>query len=58
MIVALAEPTSAFRPSIQKMPVSWRLKKFKDHWVLGGGSTPNSSQSSTNSMRFEVGILS
>lgn len=46
MLYALATPGSAFKPSINKPKITWRLKKFKNH---ADESRNNSSALSYNS---------
>ncbi|KAK6203234.1 uncharacterized protein RJT21DRAFT_25579 [Scheffersomyces amazonensis] len=37
MLFALATPGSAFKPSIKKIDISWRLEKFKRLYSNKGG---------------------
>lgn len=48
MLFALATPGSAFKPSLHKVPNTWRLKKFKKMYIEKGGSQSTSRNSSLN----------
>ncbi|MCH0628921.1 hypothetical protein JNB11_02950 [Kocuria palustris] len=55
MLYALATPGSAFKPSLKKVPNTWRLKKFKDMYYEKGGSySPRSSQVSSNTSSLSI----
>lgn len=49
MLYALATPGSAFKPSLKKVPNTWRLEKFKSMYYEKGGSySPRSLTISTS----------
>ncbi|WLF76588.1 hypothetical protein PVL30_000290 [Lodderomyces elongisporus] len=48
MLYALADPNSAFKPSIKKVKNSWRLKKFKDIYLQKKSASANSSSNSSD----------
>lgn len=48
MLYALATPGSAFKPSINKPGITWRLKKFKNHQVSSRSSSSALSYRSEN----------
>ncbi|QBM88609.1 hypothetical protein METSCH_C05830 [Metschnikowia aff. pulcherrima] len=55
MLYALATPGSAFKPSINKPSITWRLKKFKQHNTESRNSSAALScvsQNSLNGLRF------
>lgn len=49
MLFALATPGSAFKPSVNKPRVTWRLTKFKDIYLEKASreNTPNNSEASS-----------
>lgn len=48
MIYALTTPNSAFKPSINRPPVTWRLQKYKDYVTGSRESSQRLSIASTN----------
>lgn len=56
MLYALATPGSAFKPSMKKMPTSWRLEKFKNMYHEKGGSYSPRSSIATTSTSLNLSI--
>lgn len=52
MLYALATPGSAFKPSINKPSITWRLKKFKDHQTNSRNSSSALSYNSENTTSY------
>lgn len=52
MLYALATPGSAFKPSLKKIPNTWRLEKFKKIYNQKRGLGDPSSDGSVNSIEF------
>lgn len=49
MLYALATPGSAFKPSINKPKMTWRLQKFKEHHTMSAASSSALSYQSDKS---------
>lgn len=56
MLIALTTPGSAFKPTLNKVSNLWRLKKFKQVYILKGGS-PNASATSSISYGSEKDFI-